>query len=76
MSWCKDGSTIKANYLGDEVVGVVQSSRVKYGGTVQYTVELDEPVQFRWRSQPTKVVLIDADEIIMDFGVIANAQYI
>ena len=73
MSWCKDGSTIKANYLGDEVVGVVQSSRVKYGGTVQYTVELDELVQFRWRSQPTKVVLIDADEIIMDFGVIENA---
>ena len=73
MSWCKDGSTIKADYLGDEVVGVVQSSRVKYGGTVQYAVKLDEPVQFRWRSQPTKVVLIDADEIIMDFGVIENA---
>ena len=73
MGWCKDGSTIKANYLGDEVVGVVQSSRVKYGGTVQYAVKLDEPVQFRWRSQPTEVVLIDADEIIMDFGVIENA---
>lgn len=73
MSWCKDGSTIKADYLGDEVVGVVQSSRVKYGGTVQYAVKLDEPVQFRWRSQPTEVVLIDADEIIMDFGVIENA---
>ena len=73
MSWCKDGSTIKADYLGDEVVGVVQSSRVKYGGTVQYAVKLDEPVKFRWRSQPTEVVLIDADEIIMDFGVIENA---
>jgi hypothetical protein len=73
MGWCKDGSTIKANYLGDEVVGVVQESRVKYGGKVQYRVKLDEPVQLRWRSEPTDVVLIDDDELIADFGVMENA---
>ena len=73
MGWCKDGSTIKANYLGDEVVGVVQESRVKYGGKVQYRVKLDEPVQLRWRNEPTDVVLIDENEVIMDFGVIENA---
>lgn len=32
MGWCKDGSTIKAEYMGQEVVGVVLDSRVKYGG--------------------------------------------
>ena len=73
MGWCKDGSTIKANYLGDEVVGVVEESRVKYGGKVQYRVKLDEPVQLRWRNEPTDVVLIDEDELIADFGVIENA---
>jgi hypothetical protein len=73
MGWCKDGSTIKANYLGDEVVGVVKNSRVKYGGKVQYTVLLDAPVQFRWRTEPTSVVLIDEDELIADFGVMENA---
>jgi hypothetical protein len=73
MGWCKDGSTIKANYLGDEVVGVVEESRVKYGGKVQYRVKLDEPVQLRWRSEPTDVVLIDENELIADFGVIENA---
>lgn len=73
MGWNKDGSTIKANYLGDEVVGVVEESRVKYGGKVQYRVKLDEPVQLRWRNEPTDVVLIDENELIADFGVIENA---
>ena len=40
MGWNKEGSTIKAEYLGYEVVGVVLDSRVKYGGKVQYTVRL------------------------------------
>lgn len=73
MGWCKDGSTIKANYLDDEVVGVVQESRVKYGGKVQYRVKLDEPVILRWRNEPTDVVLIDEDDLIADFGVMENA---
>lgn len=73
MGWNKDGSTVKAEYLGTLVTGVVENSRVKYGGKVQYTVKLDEPVMFRWRSEPTDVVLIDEDELIADYGVIENA---
>lgn len=73
MGWMKDGSTVKAEYLGTLVTGVVENSRVKYGGKVQYTVKLDEPVMFRWRSEPTDVVLIDEDELIADYGVIENA---
>jgi hypothetical protein len=65
MSWVLDGQKIKANYLGEVVSGMVVDSRVKYGGKVQYTVNLDKPVQFRWRSEPTDRVLIDSDELIL-----------
>jgi hypothetical protein len=64
MSWVLDGQKIKAKYLGETVTGVVVDSRVKYGGKVQYTVELDSPVQFRWRSEPTDRVLVDRDELL------------
>jgi hypothetical protein len=64
MSWVLDGQKVKANYLGETITGVVVDSRVKYGGKVQYTVELDSPVQFRWRSEPTDRVLVDRDELL------------
>ncbi|CAB4133233.1 hypothetical protein UFOVP257_89 [uncultured Caudovirales phage] len=64
-NWIKDGEQITANYLGEQVTGIVESSRVKYGGKVQYTVNLDKPVQFRWRSDPTNCVLINHDEIVV-----------
>lgn len=74
MGWCKDGSTIKAEYVdGSLIVGVVTESRVKYGGKVQYTVQMSEPRMLRWRSEPTYTVLIDEDNVIADFGVIENA---
>ena len=68
MGWIKDGNTIVANYLGETVRGTVVDSRVKYGGRVQYTVDLDQPVQFRWRSEPSTRVLIDDDEIIAEIA--------
>lgn len=68
MSWIKDGETILANYLGERVRGVVESSRVKYGGKVQYTVNLEAPVCFPWRSTPSQRVLINQDEIISENG--------
>lgn len=66
MSWVLDGQKIKAKYLGETVTGMVVDSRVKYGGKVQYTVELDQPVLFRWRSEPTSRVLIDNDELLLE----------
>lgn len=67
-TWIKDGKTIVAKYLGETVRGTVESSRVKYGGKVQYTVKLDKPVQFRWRSEPSTTVLIDNDEIVEELA--------
>ena len=66
MSWVKDGERIVAEYLGTKVTGVVMNSRVKYGGKVQYTVQLDEPVTFRWRTEPSETVLIDCDELVTE----------
>jgi hypothetical protein len=64
MSWILDGQKIKANYLGTPVTGTVMSSRVKYGGKVQYTLELDEPVQLPWRTEPATTLLVDNDELM------------
>lgn len=63
MGWVKDGEHINARYLGQPVSGTVIESRVKYGGSVQYTVVLDQPVQLRWRSEPTDRLLIDHNEL-------------
>jgi len=65
MGWIKDGEQVTANYYGMTVSGVVESSRVKYGGRVQYTVNLNAPVQLRWRSEPTTRVLVDSDELVV-----------
>lgn len=67
-TWVKDGKTIVANYLGETVRGTVESSRVKYGGRVQYTVNLDQPVQFRWRTEPSTRVLIDHANIVEELA--------
>ena len=69
MGWCKDGSTIKAEYVdGSLIVGVVTESRVKYGGKVQLTVLLDRPIQLRWRTEPTRQVLVDSDQVVTVAG--------
>lgn len=67
-TWIKDGKTIVANYLGETVRGTVESSRVKYGGKVEYTVNLEKPVQFPWRSEPSTRVLIDNDKIVEELA--------
>ena len=64
MSWNLEGKRIYAKYHGVFVVGVVESSRVKYGGKVQHTVNLEEPITLRWRSEPVDRVLIDEDEVV------------
>jgi hypothetical protein len=40
----EDGGRIAAVWHGRAITGVVESSRVKYGGTLQYFVKLDTPV--------------------------------
>jgi hypothetical protein len=65
MSWIKDGQRVQASYLGTApLAGLVVESRVRYGGKVCYTVILDQPAQFPWRSEPTTLVIVDQNEIV------------
>jgi len=65
MNWDLKGLWIQGKYLGDSVVsGVVESTRVKYGGGVQHTVVLDKPIKFRWRSEPADRLLIDHEHVL------------
>lgn len=64
MSWVKDGEVVDAVYCGVPVRGVVQSSRVKYGGRVQYTIQLEMPIKFKWRDESTNIVLVDEGELV------------
>jgi hypothetical protein len=46
MGWNLEGMVIWARYMGEfDVCGRVESSRVKYGGEVQHTIVLAEPVE-------------------------------
>ena len=65
MNWNKQGEKITAMYQGQRVSGTVESSRVKYGaGKVQHLLILDQPIQVRWRTEPTDRLLINEDEMV------------
>jgi hypothetical protein len=71
MGWNKNGSTIRGQYLGEyEFTGIVQESRVSYGGKVLYTVIVDEPIALPFTSETRSVVIVNEDQITLDFGVV------
>ena len=70
MGWNKNGSTIRAEYCGVLFDGVVLESRVKYGGTVQYKVAASESIYLPFSDEPRDIVLVDENDVLMDFGVI------
>jgi hypothetical protein len=70
MGWNKDGSTIKAEYCGTTFTGIVLESRVKYGGKVQYRVKAEVPFYVNDLRAEREVVLVDEDEVLVDFGVL------
>ena len=46
MSWNLEGLHVEGNYMGlFEVRGVVDESRVKYGGEVAHHIALDTPIE-------------------------------
>ena len=77
MGWNKDGSTIRANYLGEySLTGVVQESRVSYGGKVLYTVKCDEPLVLPFSGESREVVIVNEDQVTADFGVLPEDKMI
>ncbi len=59
--WNLEGQTVRGAYFGLPVEGIVTLSRVKFGGTVQHTVELFFPITMFGSERTT--VLLDANEI-------------
>lgn len=69
MGWNKDGSTIKALYLSEYLVtGKVTESRVRYGGTVSYHIELVEPLYIF--GSVREQVIVNENQVIADFGIL------
>jgi|DEB3_MinimDraft_2_1074329.scaffolds.fasta_scaffold23015_3 hypothetical protein len=64
MEWNLEGKRVKVNYMGYIRAGKVINSRVKYGGDVQHAVDLVEPIQLPWRTEPTLRVLVDHNEVV------------
>ena len=59
--WNLEGQTVRGYYFGHQVEGVVILSRVKYGGTVQHTVDLFFPITMFGQERTS--VLLDANEV-------------
>jgi hypothetical protein len=77
MGWNKDGSTIKAKYLGEyEFTGVVQESRVSYGGRVLYTVVPENPLVLPFSGESRKLVIVNEDQVTADFGVLPDDKMV
>ena len=63
MSWDRTDQRVEAVYLKEyKVTGTVVHSRVKYGGIVQHTIELDQPLNIL--STIRDRVLVDEHEIL------------
>lgn len=62
--WQRNGQRIRFVYSGDDRVysGVVERSRVKYGGVVQHSVRLDDPVIIYGTERET--LLVDEPEVL------------
>ena len=73
MGWNKDGSTVKARYLGEyECTGTVTESRVSYGGRVLYTLQLDSPLALPFTSELRETVIVAENQVVADFGVMID----
>lgn len=74
MGWNKDGSTVRALYLKEyPCTGIVKESRVKYGGTVSYWLDLIEPL-YMPNGELRETVLVDENELTHDFGVLCASS--
>ena len=70
--WNKEGQRVAGVYLGAYTVsGLVTESRVRYGGSVQHTVKLDEPVEVFGRS--AEVLLLDDTDLFQTQAIDTSA---
>lgn len=60
--WDRTGEKVEGQYLGIAISGTVTDSRVKYGGSVQHTIQLDTPIDVFGEMR---------DEVLVDSGDLA-----
>jgi hypothetical protein len=58
------GTSVCALYMDKPCVGRVIDSRVKYGGRLQYSVTLDEPLYIEVRDEPLLDILVNHENIL------------
>ena len=67
MSWNLEGLKVTGMYMGEfPVTGLVELSRVKYGGGIQHTVVLDKPITVYSRIRDR--VLLDHQDVVRVMG--------
>lgn len=66
MGWDLTGARVQGRYLGEfAYTGTVTNSRVKYGGRVQHTVQVDVPLEVYGARR--EIILVD-DTDVYDFA--------
>ncbi len=72
--WNLEGQTVRGAYFGLPVEGIVTLSRVKFGGTVQHTVELFFPITMFGSERVTRA-LVTATTVLLDANEITYIEY-
>ena len=63
MGWNLEGQLVEASYMGEfNVDGLVVESRIKFGGHIQHTIQLTEPITVYGRV--ANKLLIDQRDIV------------
>jgi hypothetical protein len=62
MRFIADNTRVIGVVQGNAVIGEVLSSRI-YGKRIVYTVQLNDPISLRWRTDPVYTVLLGEKEI-------------
>ena len=57
-----DNTRVIGLFKDEAIIGKVESSRM-YGKRIIYTVNLDNPITLRWRTDPVYTILLGANEI-------------
>ena len=63
MSWILEGQKVAGRYFGVPFTGIVEESRVKYGGRISHTINLDTPIQMPWSSESTSRIVSNDEEL-------------
>ena len=73
--WNLEGQTVRGAYFGLPVEGIVTLSRVKFGGTVQHTVELFFPITMFGSERTTVLVIRWPTTVLLDASEVAFVEY-